>query len=205
MATKVSKVSRNFFQQVNADAERAGIQKRSANSSKWFIDHLKNIKNLRTRYFLEDKSLTKKNKPLIGRMFMFFYDPKSKDTLPYYDRFPLIIMIGPAPKGFYGLNLHYLHPRLRAIFFDKLMDYTSNNNFDDNTRLRLTYNMLSGISKLRLFQPCFKRYLFKQVNSRTVEVHPDDWEIALFLPTDTFEKENRNHVWNESKKYNTHR
>ena len=55
-------------------------------------------------------------------MNMFFYDPKHKDTLPYYDRFPLSVIIGPAKGGFYGLNLHYLPPVLRAKMLDALMD-----------------------------------------------------------------------------------
>ena len=32
-----------------------------------------------------------------GRMYNFFYDPKHERTLPYYDRFPLAIMIAMTP------------------------------------------------------------------------------------------------------------
>jgi hypothetical protein len=41
----------------------------------------------------------------VGSMQMFFYDPKTKETLPYYDTFPLVVVVGPAEGGFYGLNL----------------------------------------------------------------------------------------------------
>ena len=50
--------------------------------------------------------------PSIGQMYMFQYDPKYKDVLPYYDRFPLVIpfeqtrRVGRAQgDGFYGLNV----------------------------------------------------------------------------------------------------
>ncbi len=130
---------------------------------------------------------------------MYFYDPKTKETLPYYDQFPLIIMVGPAEGGFYGLNLHYLSPRMRAVFFDKLMDHMNNDKMDATTRLKITYNMLSSISKMREFAPCFKRYLFSHMASKTVEVPPEQWETALFLPTDSFVGQDRRAIWRESK------
>ena len=47
----------------------------------------------------------------IGDMFIFQYDPKYKDKpsiLPYYDRYPVIIMFDTGLTGFLGLNFHYL-------------------------------------------------------------------------------------------------
>jgi hypothetical protein len=188
-----------IFSKIQTKAELAGIQPRTKKSRDWFINNLKNIKNLSRSSLLTDDSLVRRNRPLIGRMFMFMYDPKFKETLPYYDQFPLIVMVGPAPKGFYGLNLHYLHPRARAVFFDELMEHMNNDKLNDTTRFRLTYEMLKSVGKLRMFQPCFKRYLFKHMTSKTVEVPPSEWEVALFLPTDNFAKESRNAIWNKSK------
>ena len=50
----------------------------------------------------------------IGKMYMFLYDPKHKDTLPYYDSFPLIFPIEFYGDSFLGINLHYLPPVMRA-------------------------------------------------------------------------------------------
>ena len=36
--------------------------------------------------------------PSRGRLNMFFYDPKYKQVLPYYDRFPLVLRINIIPK-----------------------------------------------------------------------------------------------------------
>ena len=89
---------------------------------------------------------------------MFFYDPKTKDTLPYYDTFPLVVVVGPAEKGFYGLNLHYLPPILRAKMLDALMDIATSKK-SPNAKFEITYEDSKSHSKLRYFKPCFKHYL----------------------------------------------
>lgn len=191
-------VANTYFTRIAAKAEKAGIKKNTEESHKWFIDNLKNIRNISRKALLNDDQLTIRSKPLIGRMFMYFYDPKGKEELPYYDQFPLIIMVEPAKNGFYGLNLHYLPPRVRAVFFDKLMEYANTEKFNSKKRLVLTYQMLANTRRLRAFQPCFKRYLFAHVTSKVVEVPPSSWEAALFLPTDSFVYADRRKIWRDS-------
>lgn len=191
-------IANTFFTRIAAKAEAANIKKNTEESHQWFIKQLQNIRNISRKALLTDDKLRTRSKPLIGRMFMYFYDPKGKETLPYYDQFPLIIMVEPAKDGFYGLNLHYLPPRVRAVFFDKLMEYSNNKKINDKTRLMLTYNLLSSTRKLRAFEPCFKRYLYSHVTSRIVEVPPASWEAALFLPTDSFVYVDRKTVWRKS-------
>jgi hypothetical protein len=132
-------------------------------------------------------------------MNMFFYDPKHKETLPFYDRFPLAILVGPAPKGFYGINLHYLPVALRAKFLDGLMDITNNKKYDDTTKFEVTYNMLQASSKLRYFKPCYKHYLTAHVKSRFARVAATEWEIATFLPTASWEKANQSAIYRASR------
>jgi hypothetical protein len=191
----------SLFSKIHDKASAAGITQRTTKSREWFIQSLKNIRNISRTSLLNDSLLLQKKKPIIGRMFMFFYDPKTKETLPYYDNFPLVIMVGPAPGGFYGLNLHYLSPRLRALFFDELMEHMNNDKYDETTRFRLTYSLLSSTRRMRLFQPCFKRYLFENMQSRTVEVQPTEWEIAMFLPTDSFVGADRQAIWKETRQF----
>jgi hypothetical protein len=189
----------SLFSKIQSDAERAGLLPRTKSSRDWFLRKIRGMTSVSSSRILNDDLLQVRNKPLIGRMFMFVYDPKGKETLPYYDKFPLIIMVGPAKKGFYGLNLHYLPPRQRAVFFDRLLDYTTNKKYNESTRFRLSYDMLSSTAKLRAFAPCFKHYLYDHVSSKTVEVLPPEWEIALFLPTDSFEKERNSSIWQKTK------
>ena len=116
--------------------------------------------------------------------------------LPYYDRFPLAIMVGPAPGGYYGINLHYLAPRLRAILLDRLMDFTTGK--DEKMRFKISYRILNAATKLRAFKPCFKHYLKKHVRSQMVEVQPEHWETAIFLPTERFKGASKTKVFNDS-------
>jgi hypothetical protein len=189
----------SLFSKIQSDAESMGFLPRTKQSRDWFYRKIRTLNNIQPSKILNDDSLEVRNKPLIGRMFMFLYDPKYKETLPYYDRFPLILMVGPAKGGFYGLNLHYLPPRQRAVFFDRLMEYTNNKRLDETTRFRLSYDLLNSTAKLRAFAPCFKHYLNKHVTSKTVEILPKEWEIALFLPTDSFVGQRNNAIWQKTR------
>jgi hypothetical protein len=189
----------SLFSKIQSDAERAGFLPRTKASRDWFIRKISGLSNVSPSKILNDEALKTRGKPLIGRMFTFLYDPKYKETLPYYDRFPLIIMVGPAKGGFYGLNLHYLPPRQRAVFFDRLMDHMNNKKLDETTRFRLSYDMLSSTARLRAFAPCFKHYLMDHVASKTVEIFPKEWEIALFLPTERFVGENKAKIWQKTR------
>jgi len=190
----------SYIDKLQATAFKAGVEKNTKKSLEWFKKELQGMRTVNRQTLLKDENLKLRSRPLPGRMFMYFYDPKHKKTLPYYDRFPLIFMVEKAKGGFYGLNLHYLPPKQRAIFFDRLTDYSTNKKYDLTTRLRLSYNLLKGASKLSMYGPCFKHYLTKHVRSNIVEVPASEWETILFMPTENFKKKNKNQVWVESRK-----
>jgi hypothetical protein len=189
----------SFISKVKKEASAAGIKNNTKKSMKWFREKLIYMTDVSRSKILKDSALQKANTPLVGRMFMYFYDPKYKKTLPFYDRFPLIIMVDKAPGGFYGLNLHYLDPILRAAFFDRLLAFTNNKKYDKTTRLRLSYDMLKAASKLKEFEPCFKHYLTSNIKSQITEVPASEWEVAIFLPTEQFTKSSKANVWKNSK------
>lgn len=192
-------MAESLFTKLQAAAFRKGLVAKSKEAQNWFRDKASKISVTR-REILNDERTTIRQRPGVGRMYHFFYDPKHRKTLPYYDTFPLIIMVGPAPGGFYGLNLHYLPPKLRAKFLDKLMDIASNKKLDDRTKLKISYNLLKNTSKYKEFAPCFKHYLRKHIDSRIAEIHAPEWEIAIFLPTEQFVKKSKNAVWAKSRR-----
>lgn len=190
----------SLFQTLEIEAFRGGITPRTDQSREWFRKKVKELGKVNRTSLLKDPALTQKNRFVIGSMFMFFYDPKHRETLPYYDMFPLTIIVDKAPGGFYGLNLHYLAPVPRAKLMDALLDTTTNKRYDETTKLRLSYDVLRSARKFRAFEPCFKHYLVKHVDSKIVKVEPPEWEIAMFLPTEQFAKQNKNQVWSASRK-----
>ena len=121
-------------------------------------------------------------RPRYGVMNLFGYDPKLKQVLPLYDRFPLIFPIEPAKGGFYGINFHYLQPGARVAFLRQLSRFATDKNYDKNTR----YNIgeLSG----RYFKKTIKRYLFSQVRTSFLNITADEMAISIFLPVARFEK-----------------
>jgi hypothetical protein len=135
---------------------------------------------------------------VLGKMYFYSYNPKWKDKLPWYDTFPLVFPIERYPDGFLGLNFHYLAPKHRAILMDQLKVFANNKKYDETTKLKLTYNMLKGFTKIKRARPTVHRYLTSKVNSKFVLINADEWEVALFLPVERFKKASKKKVWAHS-------
>ena len=135
---------------------------------------------------------------LLGKMFFYKYDPKFAKKLPYWDMYPLVFPFERAPGGFYGLNLHYIPPRDRAVLMDNLNQYANNNKYDKTTRLELSYRLLKRYGRA---VPCVKRYLGDRIVSQTVRIDADEWEVAIFLPVERFQKASKGEVWADSRRF----
>ena len=188
----------NLFQTVEQEAFRAGITPRTKESREWFRKKVQRMR-VNRRALMREDPIEMKNRYIVGSMFMFFYDAKHRDTLPYWDSFPLSIVVGKAPKGFYGINLHYLPIPLRAKFLDGLMDITTDKKFTENTRFDVTYQYLNRAAKMKYFRPCFKHYLTSQVEGQLAMVPAPEWEIATFLPMAQWQG-NKNRVYKDSRR-----
>ena len=189
----------NLFQRLELQAFRAGITPRTKESREWFRKKASNLRSINREDLMKEEPLKTGARQIVGSMQMFFYDPKTKDTLPYYDKFPLAIIVGPAKGGFYGLNIHYLPPVLRAKFLDALMDI-ADKKITDNSKFDLTYKMLKNASKMKYFEPCYKHYLTEHVKSKFAKVPAPEWEIATFLPTASWSKASSQKVFSDSRK-----
>ena len=197
----------NIFQKLELAAFRNQITPRTKESRAWFMKKAKTMRNINRESLMKEEPLISRSRQhgrsglqVIGTMQMFFYDPKLKETLPYYDRFPLVIVFKPAKGGFLGMNLHYLPPILRAKFLDALMNNLDRSDKSPDAKFRLTTRLLAGTSSLEYYKPCIKHYLIKHVRSKFAEVKAPEWEIATFLPTAMFEKANITKVYADSRK-----
>jgi hypothetical protein len=189
-----------IFQKLEQEAFRAGINPRTEESRKWFMEKASDLGKINRRRLMNEAPLIRRNREKVGAMMMFFYDPKLKDQLPYYDRFPLVIVVGPAEGGFYGLNLHYIPPVYRAKLLDQLMDFTNNTRYDETTRFKLKYDLLNRVAGMRWFKPCFKHYLDAHVASQFAFVPAPEWEIATFLPTAMWKKAKGERIYKDSRR-----
>ena len=187
-----------LLDRIKTSLAKEGLTPRTNASRAWLRAKVKDLKPTSSGLMRDKDRL--KNTSMIGRMYFYFYDPKTKDTMPYYDRFPLVIPIERYNDGFLGLNLHYIHPKHRMILLDKLSDTTSNDNYDEKTKLKINYRYLAAASRIFEANPCIKRYLFTQIESRFLEITADEWDIAAMLPVETFVGATTSKVYADSRK-----
>ena len=188
----------SLFDKLEAEAFRKGLTARSKEANDWFAKNVAKLGKIGPGKILSDDKLRKQAGASPGDMVMYTYNPKHKETLPYYDTFPLAIVVGAAPGGFHAINLHYLPPKVRAIFLDKLGDVASNNKFNATTRFKITYKLLMATKNYKYFKPCFKHYLTEKVTSNIMKVNAAEWNIAIFLKTASFKKASARKVWADS-------
>lgn len=185
----------NPFEQIRANA---GDQQRSMD---WYQ---RQVRSLANRFNTPGKMFAAGigdmvGRPEVGSMYMFIYDPKTKDKLPYYDRFPLVLPYEDAKGGFYGLNLHYLPYMLRGQLLGQLMTTASDRTIGPDTVMRYSWNVLRSASRFPAVKPTVKRYLYTHIKSRILKVNPEDWRTAIFLPVEQFEGASKQSVFNDSR------
>jgi len=191
------------FQSLANKGAKAGVDSLSPQEAiDWYRAEAQKIASVNNNRLMNDKENVRTGVRTadIGKMFMFFYDPKLKQVLPYYDKFPLIMLVNVDSDGFTGLNLHYLPPKLRAQLMDALYSLRNNNKYNDSTKLKISYEILTSASKFRYFAPCFKRYLYDHLQSNFLYVSADNWDKALMLPTERFAKASTSTVYQESQR-----
>ena len=180
-----------------------GLKTTSKNSIAWFKDNISKLMNNRSMRNIKRSDLMKDTDYLttrieMGKMYLFNYDPKHKQTLPYYDTYPLTIPIERYNDGFLGLNLHYLPPKIRLTLLERLLELTTTKRLSERTRIRATYALLSSSTKYKFMKPTIKRYLNNHIRSQFVRINPEDWKIAIFLPYEGFKKASKQNVWKDS-------
>jgi hypothetical protein len=191
----------SIFDTILTKGVRAGqMPARTESAREWYRNSAQEYKRIDETKLMKGGNERLTSKMMVGSMYMYYYDPKHKATLPYYDRFPLVFPYKKVPGGFMGINMHYLPLNYRAKLMDALYDVANNDKYDETTKLKFNYNILNGASKYKYFAPCVKHYLTDQVRSRFLYVYPSEWDVALFLPLERFQGATKQKVWAESKK-----
>ena len=133
--------------------------------------------------------------PQIGNMNFFVYDPKHKKTLPYYDRFPLIIPIEEKNQYFLGLNFHYISIPYRISLIEKLLRFTRT--AQNENRIIMEWRDIKNFREVR---PVIKKYLKRHVRSPFIKITEEEYRLALMLPVQDFKKATRNKVYYDSRR-----
>lgn len=159
---------------VRAKDQAAANNKKSVS---WFNDVIKtSIKGHKVK------------RPEPGKIYAYVYDAKHKDTLPYWDKFPLIIYLGDytAKNGnrlLMGLNLHYIPPKARQEFLENLLVHSSTSTITNKTRLKINW---SQVRSMKGADQMIKAYLPGHIKGSITEIKPSDWINVIFMPTQQF-------------------
>lgn len=192
-----------IIKQIHEQIEAKQIDTSSAFGRSWLLQYMAKLNpSYRDRLSIVQDREQQRSRIMIGRFYFFFYNPKTKDKLSYWDKFPMVIPIMPYDDGFLGLNLHYIYPKDRLIVLQQLSRTMTGPVGDEKTRLRLSYPLLKAIHTAYRATPCIKRYLKPHIMSRFVEVPPSEWHIAAVLPVQSFASKTivrKQEVWRDSK------
>ena len=196
-AADLKKKNETIEQRVRRATER---DMRSANA--WFLTKIKGElgSDGRSKSRLRripNSAFNPAKDPFIGGMFFYVYDAKHKATLPYWDKFPLVIPISLYDDGFLGLNLHYLPPAGRAKLLDILLKYKRRSG-TPKAYMKVSYEILKGVVQHDLFKPCIHRYLTNHIKSNLVKVEDEYWANAAVLPVQEFTGASDREVWLKS-------
>mgnify|MGYP001235907202 CR=1 FL=1 len=172
---------------------------------KWFVTQARSL-NTRPRSILTSEQENLTNKIKLGYLYLFFYEPKYKSNLKYFDKYPLTIPIELKENGFTGLNLHYISPTQRLVLIENLRPLIMNENVSNRQRLRISHRILQSSRRYKYYKPCVKNYLYNNCKSLFLKIQAEDWQTALMLPTERFIKKNKKNVWIDSRRtINGHR
>ena len=201
-----------------SDAIRGGtVGKEMERSAMWFREKITGLKGeLRNqfsrqnapRFYREAKTKVNPNvlkiRGNLGDLYCYNYDPKYKDVmrkdregktypvLPYYDTFPLIMLVGYEKESFLGLNFHYLNPRYRALLLDRV-----------NKKIGKGIVSFDKIAQIPQVAPAVHRYRFDHIKKRVIPIEESEQELAIFLPLERFRGQKRipkTTVWKHSRK-----
>ena len=194
-------VQESFLSKVS-DAVRSGtVGKEVKRSTKWFHDKIKGLKGEvknrfsstnAAKFYRESEKINDavfKRRVSLGDLFCYYYNPKYRKTLPYYDMFPMIMLLSAEKETFLGINFHYLRPKWRAILLDRV-----------TAKIGGGLPKWSKLRQIKQIAPTIKRYRYDHIMRKVIPIEDDEQEIAIFLPTERFKKSGKAKVWSESER-----
>ena len=198
----MAEVQESFLSKVSDAIKTGTVGQEVRRSAQWFQDKINGLKGgLRNQFSSTNaakfyrEAETKVNPNLLkrraelGDLFCYYYNPKYRATLPYYDMFPMIMLISAEKDTFLGINFHYLRPKWRAVLLDRV-----------SAKLGSGLPRWSKLRQIRQIAPTIKRYRFDHIMRRVVPIEENEQEIAIFLPTERFKKSAKAKVWADSER-----
>mgnify|MGYP001571681775 CR=1 FL=1 len=135
-----------------------------------------------------DGKIIRSDKTLLvpGKIYLFMYDAKYKDTLPIWDVFPLVLVVESNNKYIKGLNLHYvLSPLQRQYVIESIIKKDSKPITKDYS-IPINKSGSTGILPQQLIDRSYRNYLKSHLKSYILVIPATEWVNALRLPLGLF-------------------
>ena len=194
----------SFFQKAHRDAQKENIIGRSPSAREWYQDYAVAYGTGFSYTTMLKEGGTRAGRPMLGKMMFFKYRPDVVEST--YDLYPLIFVLNRKPGYFDGINFHYVVPKMRAVLLGNMFTYLSNLNFDLSTELNFKSfrNAIGSNKKFKFAKASVRRYNYSNIQSKIINVHPLDWELAIMVDTEKFfdEKNSRatsQTIWKETR------
>ena len=186
----------SFFQKAHKAAKRENLITRNKRTREFYHDYAaEHGVNYRSMQMLRTGG-RKAADLRIGRMYFFRYEAEGTSSGRgvqikrgnVYDAFPLIFLLSETQETLEGINFHYMVPKERIKLLGRMFEYLNNEDFDDRTKL-FSVKFKRTIKENSLFRyarVCYRIYKPGRIESKIMQVHPMDWELAITVPTERF-------------------
>ena len=186
----------SFFQKAHRAAKQQNLITRNERTREFYHDYAAEYGvNYRSMQMLRTGGRRISDMKL-GRMYFFRYEAEGTSSGRgveiergnVYDAYPLIFLLSQTPDSLEGINFHYMVPKQRIILLGRMFEYLNSEDFDDRTKL-FSVKFRRTIKDNRLFRyarACYRVYKPGRIDSKILQVHPMDWELAITVPTERF-------------------
>jgi len=186
----------SFFQKAHRAAKQENMITRNEKTREFYHDYAAEYGvNYRSLQMLRTGG-SRISDIKIGRMYFFRYAAEGTSSGRgvdikrgnVYDEYPLIFLLSETPGELEGINFHYMTPKERIILLGRMFEYLNSEDFDDRTKL-FSVKFRRTIKDNRLFRyarACYRVYKPGRIDSKILQVHPMDWELAITVPTERF-------------------
>ena len=186
----------SFFQKAHKAAKQENLITRDERTREFYHDYAaEQGVNYRSLQMLRTGG-RRAGKIKLGRMYFFNYAAEGTASGRgvdirrgnVYDAYPLIFLLALTPESLEGINFHYMVPKQRIILLGRMFEYLNSEDFDDRTKL-FSAKFRRTMKNNKLFKyarACYREYKPGRIDSKIIQVHPMDWELAITVPTERF-------------------
>ena len=206
-----AKFSYDFWEEMQNN-EIAKAKNPGQAAVKWYKDNYQN----------NPSKFIKRKLMMPGSLCIFDYStPKYKDTLDFWDKNPLVLVIQPFVTKeekirVMGINLHLLPPNIRQlVLYQAFLMYRSEYTaqlFTDKKALQVNVAWQDIKKQLDKYGAGFSiRMYIPNLQRNVIEFNQEDWAKAIHIPSAGYEKTNlmdlerrwRQYIKDQGKRVNT--